>query len=162
MADNHGNLIGSINRNFRGFGREIFTDTGRYVIRLDAASPETTNISNSGVVQRFPKRITELVPTTPMVQPKSFGRKNHRGKIAVVEREEKDLSVPPGMALVEKTNAKGLTLDQRAVMLATAVSIDFDYFSHTSGYCPFSFRRTDFKGRWIGDVAALVAWWWVS
>src|SRR6202021_1794324 len=59
LADLKGNLIGSINRNFRGFGSEIFTDTGQYVLRMDAASPETTNIANSGVVHRFPERITE-------------------------------------------------------------------------------------------------------
>lgn len=29
-------------------------------------------------------------------------------------------------------NARGMTLDERAVTLACAVSIDFDYFSHHS------------------------------
>ena len=70
MADAQGNLIGSINRNFRGFGREIFTDTGQYVIRMDAAE---------GLV-------------------------------------------------------RGMTLDERAVTLAAAVSIDFDYFSRHSAH----------------------------
>ncbi|KAF2754677.1 Scramblase-domain-containing protein [Pseudovirgaria hyperparasitica] len=32
------------------------------------------------------------------------------------------------------TQAPGMTLDQRAVMLATAVSVDFDYFSRKSGF----------------------------
>ncbi|KAF2826806.1 Scramblase-domain-containing protein [Ophiobolus disseminans] len=66
-------LIGSVNRNFGGFAREIFTDTGVYALRMDSAG--TTE--------------SELV--------------------------------------------SGMTLDQRAVMLATAVSIDFDYFSRHSG-----------------------------
>jgi Scramblase len=127
LADLHGNLIGSINRNFRGFGREIFTDTGQYVIRLDAASPETTNIKNSGVVRRFPKRKTEL---SPAFEVKALSR-DSKGYLAEMEGEL------AGMALIQGKSVNGLTLDQRAVMLATAVSIDFDYFSHTSGYsCP--------------------------
>lgn len=80
------NLIGSVNRNFTGFGREIFTDTGVYALRMDAAglaeSPQSS-ISTTGVAHQNP--ITEM------------------------------------------------TLDQRAVMLATAVAVDFDYFSRKSG-----------------------------
>jgi hypothetical protein len=67
-------LIGSVNRNFSGFAREIFTDTGVYALRMDSAG-------------------TEAEQTGPV---------------------------------------SGMTLDQRAVMLATAVSIDFDYFSRHS------------------------------
>jgi len=33
-------LVASINRNFRGLGREMFTDTGQYVIRFDSAGTE--------------------------------------------------------------------------------------------------------------------------
>jgi hypothetical protein len=133
MADLYGNLIGSINRNFRGFGREIFTDTGQYVLRMDSASPETTNITNSGAVRRFPERVMELVPIpqetkprTKTLEPKRYGQKNMEL-----------LNQKPQMELVERTSARGLTLDQRAVMLATAVSIDFDYFSHSSGYLSY-------------------------
>lgn len=67
-------LIGAVNRNFAGFAREIFTDTGVYALRMDSAGT------------------------------------------------------------AESEPVSGMTLDQRAVMLATAVSIDFDYFSrHSSG-----------------------------
>jgi len=73
-------LIGSVNRNFAGFAREIFTDTGVYALRMDAAGQETS----------------------------------------LSEEQQQQPSL-------------GMTLDQRAVMLATAVSIDFDYFSRHSG-----------------------------
>ena len=82
-------LIGSVNRNFSGFAREIFTDTGVYALRMDAAglAAEPSHlISKTGV--RAKNTITESTP--------------------------------------------GMTLDQRAVMLATAVSIDFDCFSRHS------------------------------
>ena len=85
-----GRLIGSVNRNFSGFGREIFTDTGVYALRMDAA----------GLAQE-PRHLIS--------------------KTGQQERQE------------EQTRNVAMTLDQRAVMLATAVSVDFDYFSRHSG-----------------------------
>ncbi|KAI9286270.1 Scramblase-domain-containing protein [Umbelopsis sp. AD052] len=80
LRDEQGELIGNVNRNFVGFARELFTDTGQYVLRMDAV----------------------------------------------------------------EGNSRGLTLDERAVALACAVSIDFDFFSrHSShgagGFFPFPF-----------------------
>lgn len=83
-------LIGSVNRNWGGIGKELFTDTGVYALRMDAA----------GLVQQ------SQVPGASS------------GRTDVVSYDEK---------------SPGMTLDQRAVMLATAVSIDFDYFSRHSG-----------------------------
>lgn len=95
-ADNR--LIGSVNRDFAGFAREIFTDTGVYALRMDSAG---------------------------------LG-----------------LEASPG-----QTHAPtGMTLDQRAVMLATAVSIDFDYFSRHSGAGGFGFMPLWFPG--VGGEAA--------
>ncbi|KEQ75136.1 Scramblase-domain-containing protein, partial [Aureobasidium namibiae CBS 147.97] len=74
LKDADDRKIGSVNRNFVGFAREIFTDTGVYALRMDSAALE--------------------------------------------EASEEQMA---------------MTLDQRAVMLATAVSIDFDYFSRHSG-----------------------------
>ena len=85
-----GRLIGSVNRNFSGFGREIFTDTGVYALRMDAA----------GLAQ----------------EPRHLISKTG-------QQEQSD----------EQNRNVAMTLDQRAVMLATAVSVDFDYFSRHSG-----------------------------
>ncbi|KAI7864715.1 Scramblase-domain-containing protein [Mucor mucedo] len=78
LTDEHGGALGNVSRNFVGFAREIFTDTGEYVLRMDAVDG----------------------------------------------------------------NSRGMTLDERAVTLACAISIDFDYFSrHSShgggGFLPF-------------------------
>lgn len=83
-------LIGSVNRNWGGIGREFFTDTGVYALRMDAA----------GIAK----------PST--LPGPSDGRTD---------------------VITHKEEGPGMTLDQRAVMLATAVSIDFDYFSRHSG-----------------------------
>ncbi|KAI8933254.1 hypothetical protein NX059_009885 [Plenodomus lindquistii] len=89
LMSEDGRLVGSVNRNFGGFAREIFTDTGVYALRMDSAG--------------LAKEPSHLV--------------SHTG-----EQAKSSLEGYPGM-----------TLDQRAVMLATAVSIDFDYFSRHSG-----------------------------
>ncbi|KAJ6164616.1 Scramblase-domain-containing protein [Penicillium chermesinum] len=99
-ADNR--LIGSVNRNFVGFARELFTDTGVYALRMDSAG---------------------------------LGTEAHRNE-----------STPTGM-----------TLDQRAVMLATAVSIDFDYFSRHSGSGEFGFMPMWFPGMGGGATAGEAA-----
>lgn len=72
-----GDVIASVDRNWVGLGRELFTDSGIYIIRMDPAS-----FAGLG----------DLYPTV----------------------------------------AGPLTLDQRAVLLGNAVSIDFDYFSRHS------------------------------
>lgn len=77
--------VGSVSRDFAGFAREIFTDTGVYALRMDSAAQSSSLESADGK------------------------------EVAQYERD-----------------ATAMTLDQRAVMLATAVSIDFDYFSRHS------------------------------
>lgn len=101
-ADNR--LIGSVNRNFVGFAREIFTDTGVYALRMDSAA------------------------------------------------------IGAEQAAAPNTAAIGMTLDQRAVMLATAVSVDFDYFSRHSdsgGFGFFPLWIPGFGGTAAGEAGAV-------
>ena len=111
LLSNDNSLIGSVNRNFAGFGREIFTDTGVYALRMDSvglAQEPTHLISQSGQ--------------------QSVG--------------------------FQDPNDSGMTLDQRAVMLATAVSVDFDYFSRKSGSGGMGFMPLWFPGMGGGGAAA--------
>lgn len=83
-------LVGSVNRNFSGLAREIFTDMGVYALRMDSAA-------------------------------------------LAKDKEQNSTSQPSQRLVTETDQATGMTLNQRALMLATAVSIDFDYFSiHSS------------------------------
>jgi hypothetical protein len=77
VTNENGDVIASVDRNWVGLGRELFTDTGVYIIRMDPASFE-------------------------------------------------------GLGNMYPSVAGPLTLDQRAVLLGNAVSIDFDYFSRHS------------------------------
>lgn len=72
-----GDVIGGVDRNWVGLGRELFTNAGVYIVRMD---------------------------------PASFA----------------------GLGHLYPSVAGPLTLDQRAILLATAVSIDFDFFSRRS------------------------------
>ncbi|EIW85426.1 Scramblase-domain-containing protein [Coniophora puteana RWD-64-598 SS2] len=81
MRDAEGSVIASVNRAFRGFGREIFTDSGQYFITFG------------------PPPLDPSDPTAP--------RPDIR---------------------------RHLTLDERALVLSSAVNIDYDYFSrHSEG-----------------------------
>ena len=106
-------LIGSVNRQIAGFAREIFTDTGVYALRMDAAG-----------VAAEPRH---LISKTGQNNPSAY-----------------------------ETPTAGMSLDQRAVMLATAVSVDFDYFSRQrsgalGGFMPLWFPM---GGEAAGGAAA--------
>ncbi|KAK9144176.1 hypothetical protein Sjap_004079 [Stephania japonica] len=84
LRDIEGNVLAEIDRNWRGFGFELFTDAGQYVIR--------------------------------------FGDADHKSKSGLPEMIEELKVVRP------------LTLSERAVALALAVSLDNDYFSRHGGW----------------------------
>ncbi|KAK6373371.1 hypothetical protein LTS17_008391 [Exophiala oligosperma] len=96
LFDQNSRLIGSVNRSFRGFGREIFTDTGSYVLRMDAAGSETDTHQVDLAMQSENK-------------PRAYAE-----------------------TLGNKSGVTGMTLDERACLLATAVTLDYDYFSRHS------------------------------
>ncbi|KAI9203480.1 Scramblase-domain-containing protein [Polychytrium aggregatum] len=45
ICDEGSGSLGSINRNFSGFAREIFTDSGQYVIRMDATEQKVRSLA---------------------------------------------------------------------------------------------------------------------
>ncbi|XP_021725916.1 altered inheritance rate of mitochondria protein 25-like [Chenopodium quinoa] len=83
IKDFDGNVLADINRNWRGFGFELLTDAGQYVIRFESSDPAL--------------------------------------KTGLAEEVE-DLKI-----------ARPLTLSERAVVLALAVSLDNDFFSQNGG-----------------------------
>ncbi|XP_012484172.1 altered inheritance rate of mitochondria protein 25 [Gossypium raimondii] len=84
LKDIDGQVLAEIDRDWRGFGFEIFTDAGQYVIRFGKADP-----------------VLKTGPAS-MIQ-------------------ELDVSRP-------------LTLSERAIALALAISLDNDYFSRHGGW----------------------------
>ncbi|KAG6845234.1 hypothetical protein H0H87_012226 [Tephrocybe sp. NHM501043] len=80
LCDAKGDEIAYISRAFRGFGREFFTDTGKYTVTFGPGP------------------------------------------------QEHSLDVTPSIKAT-----RNLILDERALTLALAVNVDFDYFSRKSG-----------------------------
>ncbi|KAF9111812.1 hypothetical protein BGX27_004390 [Mortierella sp. AM989] len=116
MKDEQGRRMASVNRNFVGFARELFTDSGQYALRFDAA-----------VVQDLQQEQgLGATPATPISSTSTANAQDlEQAKEIQANKDE--------MALAQLESRGGLTLDQRAIMLACAVSIDFDYFSRHSG-----------------------------
>ena len=109
LQGEQGEILGSVNRNFSGFGRELFTDTGQYVLRFD-----------KGVAQQ---EVDERID-------KGVGINDELKKVA---EESPNAATETALVPSANGNGAGLTLDQRAILLATAVTIDIDYFSRHSG-----------------------------
>ncbi|KAG2709310.1 hypothetical protein I3760_05G233200 [Carya illinoinensis] len=84
LKDIDGNVLAQIDRDWRGFGFEIFTDAGQYVIQFGSSDPS----SKTG----------------------------------------------PARGIQELEVARPLTLSERAVTLALAISLDNDYFSRHGGW----------------------------
>ncbi|KAJ3005509.1 hypothetical protein HKX48_000640, partial [Thoreauomyces humboldtii] len=100
IQNEDGELLSAVNRNFVGFAREIFTDTGAYAIHYDDVA-------------------TEMPGAVP---------------------------------------SKALSLDERAVLLAQAISVDIDYFSrhsnHAGGFMPFGMFGMGGNSETSSDVPA--------
>ncbi|KAG0221588.1 hypothetical protein BGX31_009717 [Mortierella sp. GBA43] len=116
MQDEEGRKMASVNRNFVGFARELFTDSGQYALRFDAA-----------VIQDLQQE-QGLGATVAAASNTSMANEREIQEAKEVQANKDEL------ALAQLANRGGLTLDQRAIMLACAVSIDFDYFSRHSGH----------------------------
>ncbi|CAG8553615.1 6413_t:CDS:2 [Ambispora gerdemannii] len=79
LEDEHGGILGNVNRNFTGFGREIFTDAGQYVIRMDAAEGHVrgmtlderavTGINNIIAIDLVPRQELLSARVTPYESP---------------------------------------------------------------------------------------------
>eukprot|EP00741_Cyanophora_paradoxa_P020902 tig00021318_g20178.t1 len=109
VVDEHGHKVAAVDKNFTGWARELFTDGNQYIVRMD------------------PSRFEEPPPPPP-------------DRAAALAAASAPAAAPGAGAAstslvpVRPPPARGpLNLDKRAVILATAITIDFDYFSKTSG-----------------------------
>ena len=119
ITDAHGQTLASINRNFAGLARELFTDTGHYVLRFE------------GVVQDY-QAIEPPAPRGLLTAPQDTTSSSEKKELARTEESSSGERSVVRAREAEPT-PPSLPFDQRAVLLATAVSIDFDYFTRDRG-----------------------------
>jgi uncharacterized protein YxjI len=112
MKDRHGDTLALIDRNFSGFGKEMFTDAGRYVIHFGGTPQEAAEQIHTAVEAAHPDR--PAPPVTALAQFRT------------------DAAVIPTTTGNQLTVVRPLQLDERMVALALAVSIDYDFFSRHS------------------------------
>jgi len=112
MKDQHGDTLALIDRNFSGFGKELFTDAGRYVIHFGGSPQEAAEQIHTAVEAAHPDR--PAPPVTALAQFRT------------------DAAVIPTTTGNQLAVVRPLHLDERMVALALAVSIDYDFFSRHS------------------------------
>ena len=129
MQDEEGRRVASVNRNFVGFARELFTDSGQYALRFDAAVIQDLQQEQGlGATPAAPLTSSSSTTTTTTTTTTAVASEQDMQRAKEIQANKDE------MALAQLESRGGLTLDQRAIMLACAVSIDFDYFSRHSGH----------------------------
>ncbi|GMH43421.1 hypothetical protein BSKO_11343 [Bryopsis sp. KO-2023] len=117
LKDSTGGTLALIDRNFQGFGKELFTDAGKYVIHF-GQPPE---VAAKQVTETLAARTKN--PDLPAVTP--------------VGKLRTGVEVIPTFTGNQLVVARPLQLSERMLALACAMTIDFDYFSqhsHSGGF----------------------------
>ncbi|KAL4856200.1 putative AAA domain-containing protein [Chlorella vulgaris] len=112
LKDDSGGTLALIDRNFSGFGKELFTDAGKYVIHFGSSPQEAAEQVATAVQAAHPDK-----PPPP---------------VTALARARTDVSVIPTSTGNQLVVHRPLQLDERMVALAAAISIDYDFFSHHS------------------------------
>ena len=121
LQDEHGRPLAQIDRNFLGFGKELFTDAGMYAIHFGNAVP-----GPEGLTAEEEDEAQDAGREAPAAQP-------------AASREppppaSSDAMAPGADTWQPPVAVRPLALSERAVCLALAIAVDFDYFSqHSSG-----------------------------
>ncbi|KAK4531437.1 hypothetical protein CCYA_CCYA08G2294 [Cyanidiococcus yangmingshanensis] len=157
-------ILASIDKDWTGLGRELFTDARQYVVRMDPSVtpqgvladaqrklglPDAAGVSASSSTTEsaqtvIPSRLETPAEAMQREQQRQAQLESktgdERGSIATAApREHLTATIPDADVPLNE-----LDLSKRAVILATAISIDFDYFSLHSGspgmfHMPFFF-----------------------
>lgn len=114
MRDSKGGTLALIDRNFQGFGKELFTDAGKYVVHFGSKPQEAAEQVANSIKAAHPEK-----PRPP---------------VTAIAKARNDLTVIPTAAGDQLAVVRPLRISERMAVLAAAISIDFDYFSqHSSG-----------------------------
>lgn len=105
LADERGGVLALIDRNFQGFGKELFTDAGRYIIHFGGSAEEAARTVANTIAAQHPDRAAP--PVTRLA------------------RLRTDVAVIPNSTGNQLVVQRPLSLDQRMIALAAAISIDY-------------------------------------
>ncbi|DBA72062.1 TPA: hypothetical protein ACH3X2_010794 [Trebouxia sp. C0005] len=115
LKDKDGGPMALIDRNFQGFGKELFTDAGKYVIHFGDKPMEAASQATKTIQAAHPDKPAPAVT-------------------AVAKYRNPDMQVIATSTADQLVVQRPLMLSERMVALAAAVSVDYDYFSqHSQG-----------------------------
>ncbi|GAA5968617.1 hypothetical protein JCM21900_002209 [Sporobolomyces salmonicolor] len=170
VKDEAGNVIASISRNFTGFARELFADVGQYVLRFEAVVDELQQDTPQLAPPSAPGALP--APSGSSLSSTALAPTSTPSPASVTPASSPSPSPPSAApspssttALVPTPSRPSIPLDHRAVLLATAVSIDFDYFSRARGgglfgggmFMPLPIPMGGAAGAEAGEVAGTAA-----
>ncbi|BDA48458.1 Altered inheritance rate of mitochondria protein 25 [Coccomyxa sp. Obi] len=112
LRDQDGGVLALIDRNFQGFGKELFTDAGKYVIHFGSKPAEAAEQAANTIAAAHPDKPPP--------------------KVTALARLRTDVQVVPTQTGNQLEVVRPLVLDERMTALAAAISIDYDYFSQHS------------------------------
>jgi len=112
LKDDEGRSLAFIDRNFMGFGKEIFTDAGQYAIHFGLPAAEAEKMV-SNVEQA---KASQAQASPPPVPPKPLGPE--------AATDDKALVIPTQAGSMIQV-ARRLHIDERMITLACAISIDY-------------------------------------
>ncbi|KAK3278594.1 hypothetical protein CYMTET_13478 [Cymbomonas tetramitiformis] len=142
LIDQEGVSVAKVDRNFTGLAREMFTDAGQYVVYFDPAGQAQVALQASAVAKprthlSFPfkppqQQLDGVSPAPSPVAPAvlSDAMTGHSAThLADLQPSWDQGPIASGR----------LGISERAIALAAAISIDYDYFSRvsSSGHAPF-------------------------
>jgi len=148
LEDEEGRALAAVDKNFAGLStivQTLFTDAHTYIVHLDPASP----LYDFGARLTYQSTAQNPSATSERAQlpPGWEQRQDPQGRTYYVDHNTRITQWNPptpadsaGGLLVPPVIGRALTVEEKATVLACAVSIDFDYFSrHSGGGVPLPF-----------------------
>eukprot|EP00166_Cyanidium_caldarium_P001230 ctg_1631.g499 len=140
-------VVASVDKDWTGLGRELFTDARQYVVRYDpSATPEAVLEEAREKMGALEAPSRDDASKRQLETPAEVAQRSETPAQWYQERVASDADAQV------RLQSGALDLAKRATVLATAISIDYDYFSlHSSGpglfHMPFIFPIPGFGGR---------------
>ncbi len=150
-----GEKLAVVDRNFTGWAREIFADAGKYVLHFGASINDQPSVayippadpkaaSGGGLTESQRAEEQHKLALIEQKMAEKIHDSKQKALITTTDRDSDshsqqpvttnanvDLNAVTHEALQYGLDGRRLTLDERAIALALAIAVDFDYFSRS-------------------------------
>jgi len=138
-----------VDRNFVGWAREIFSDSGKYVLhfgqkleydestvgaaphQLEAQTHDSMQKQIGQVEEKKQNQIQQAKEHIQVVNQSTDQTNNQRDNLTISPNQS-PATVDLQESRIHELDGRSLNLDERALALAMAIAIDYDYFSRNN------------------------------